>query len=186
MSAQLQTISFDTAPADLFDPRHYANVRKPLAEAETLPPWAYTSEAFYRREVQQIWLKEWNFFGRADRIPNPGDYFAVDFVGVPILVIRGKDGEVRAFSNSCRHRGAAMLRGDGNCNAIRCPYHSWAYDYEGKLIVAPEMEQTTGFRMEDFPLVPLKLEQWAGFLFINLDPAARPLAEHLVDLPEVL
>ena len=99
------------ATADIFDPRHYAGVRKPLAEATTLPPWAYTSEEFYRREVETIWMKEGNFFGRADRIPNPGDYFAVDFAGVPIIVIRGKDREVRAFSNSCRHRGAAMLRG---------------------------------------------------------------------------
>ena len=161
-------------------------MRKPLAEASTLPPWAYTSEEFYRREVETIWLKEWNFFGRADRIPNPGDYFTVDFVGVPIVVVRGKDGQVRAFSNSCRHRGAAMLRGDGNCNAIRCPYHSWAYDFEGRLIVAPEMEQTAGFRLEDFPLIPLKLELWAGFIFINLDPDAGPLNDYLVDLPEVL
>lgn len=171
---------------DIFDARHYAEVRKPLAEASTLPPWAYTSEEFYRREVQTIWMKEWNFFGRADRIPNPGDYFSVDFVGVPIVVVRGKDGQVRAFSNSCRHRGAAMLRGDGNCNAIRCPYHSWSYDFEGKLIVAPDMEQTAGFRLEDFPLVPLKLELWAGFIFINLDPDAGPLKDYLVDLPEVL
>ncbi|MBK8064330.1 MAG: aromatic ring-hydroxylating dioxygenase subunit alpha [Betaproteobacteria bacterium] len=188
MSAVLapQPVSFEPSVADIFDPAHYADVRKPLAEASTLPPWAYTSEAFYRREVETIWLKEWNFFGRADRIPKPGDYFAVDFVGVPLLVIRGKDGQVRAFSNSCRHRGAAMLRGDGNCNAIRCPYHSWAYDYEGQLIVAPEMEQTTGFRMEDFPLLPLKLELWEGFIFINLDPDAIPLKDYLVDLPEVL
>lgn len=174
------------SPAEIFDPRHYAGVRKPLAEATTLPPWAYTSEEFYRREVETIWMKEWNFFGRADRIPNPGDYFAVDFVGVPIIVIRGKDGEVRAFSNSCRHRGAAMLRGDGNCNAIRCPYHSWSYDFEGRLIVAPEMEQTKDFRLEDFPLIPLKLELWAGFIFINLDEKAGPLKDYLVDLPEVL
>jgi phenylpropionate dioxygenase-like ring-hydroxylating dioxygenase large terminal subunit len=177
---------FRQPAADIFDPRHYTGVRKPLAEATTLPPWAYTSEEFYRREVETIWMKEWNFFGRADRIPNPGDYFAVDFVGVPIIVIRGKDGEVRAFSNSCRHRGAALLRGDGNCNAIRCPYHSWSYDFEGKLIVAPEMEETKDFRMEDFPLIPLKLELWAGFIFINLDENAGPLRNHLVDLPEVL
>ncbi len=186
MSAVLVPVLRQPAAVEIFDPRHYAGVRKPLAEATTLPPWAYTSEEFYRREVETIWMREWNFFGRADRIPNPGDYFTVDFVGVPIIVIRGKGGEVRAFSNSCRHRGAAMLRGDGNCNAIRCPYHSWAYDYEGKLIVAPEMEQTKDFRMEDFPLIPLKLEQWAGFIFINLDENAGPLKDYLVDLPEVL
>ena len=186
MSAVVAPLLRQPAAADIFDPRHYAGVRKPLAEATTLPPWAYTSEEFYRREVETIWMKEWNFFGRADRIPNPGDYFAVDFVGVPIIVVRGKDGGVRAFSNSCRHRGAAMLRGDGNCNAIRCPYHSWAYDLEGRLIVAPEMDQSTGFRMRDFPLIALKLELWAGFIFINLDADAGPLKTHLADLPDVL
>lgn len=186
MSAVLAPLPGPPSATDLFDPRHYAEVRKPLAEASSLPPWAYTSEEFYRREVETIWMRQWNFFGRADRIPNPGDYFAVDFVGVPLLVIRGKDGEVRAFSNSCRHRGAAMLRGDGNCNAIRCPYHSWSYDFEGRLIVAPEMEQSKGFRMEDFPLVPLKLGLWGGFIFINFDPHAIPLEDYLADLPEVL
>ncbi len=186
MSAVLAPLHRLPASADIFDLRHYTGVRKPLAEASTLPPWAYTSEEFFRREVETIWMKEWNFFGRADRIPRPGDYFAVDFVGVPIIVVRGKDNEVRAFSNSCRHRGAAMLRGDGNCNAIRCPYHSWAYDFEGQLIVAPEMEQSSGFRMEDFPLIPLRLELWAGFIFINFDPGAGPLGEHLANLPDLL
>jgi len=186
MSAVVSHLSRPPSADDIFDPRHYEGVRKPLAEASTLPPWAYTSESFYRREVETIWMKAWNFFGRADRIPNPGDYFAVDFVGVPIFVIRGKDGEVRAFANSCRHRGAAMLRGDGNCNAVRCPYHSWSYDFEGKLIVAPEMDQSTGFRREDFPLIPLKLGLWGGFIFINLDRDAGPLEDYLADLPEVL
>lgn len=186
MSAVVAPLQRLPTSVDLFDPSHYAGVRKPLAQASTLPPWAYTSEEFYRREVETIWMKEWNFFGRADRIPNPGDYFTVDFVGVPIIIVRGKDAEVRAFSNSCRHRGAAMLRGDGNCNAIRCPYHSWAYDFEGKLIVAPEMELTQDFRMEDFPLIALKLELWAGFIFINLDEKAGPLKDHLGALPEVL
>jgi choline monooxygenase len=186
MSAVVAPLLRNPPATDLFDPRHYAGVRKPLAEASTLPPWAYTSEEFYRKEVETIWMREWNFFGRADRIPDAGDYFSVDLVGVPVIVVRGKDGEVRAFSNSCRHRGAAMLRGDGNCNAIRCPYHSWAYDFEGKLIVAPEMEQTPGFSMEDFPLVPLKLELWAGFIFINFDENARPLKDHLGNLPDVL
>jgi phenylpropionate dioxygenase-like ring-hydroxylating dioxygenase large terminal subunit len=186
MSAVVAPLLRQTAAPDIFDPLHYAGVRKPLMEASTLPPWAYTSEEFYRREVETIWMKEWNFFGRADRIPDPGDYFAVDFVGVPIIIVRGKDGEVRAFSNSCRHRGAAMLRGEGNCNAIRCPYHSWAYDFEGKLIVAPEMEETKDFRMEDFPLIPLRLELWAGFIFVNFDDKAGPLKEHLGSLPEVL
>jgi choline monooxygenase len=172
--------------ASLFDPSLYAGVRRPLAEAESMPPLAYTSEEFLRRELETIFMKEWNFLGRAERIPQPGDYFAVSFAGVPMLVVRGKDGEVRAFANTCRHRGAAMLEGEGNCKAIRCPYHSWTYDLDGRLIVAPEMDQSPGFREEDYPLIPIRLEQWAGFIFVNFDAAARSLREYLGDLPEVL
>src|SRR5688572_30293903 len=90
---------------DLFDPRTYANVRKPLLEAETLPPACYTSEEFFKREVETIFMKVWNFVGRADLAPNSGDYYTVDFAGVPLLIVRGEDNQVRAFVNSCRHRG---------------------------------------------------------------------------------
>ena len=170
----------------LFDPALYAGVRRPLAQAESMPPSAYTSEAFLRREIETIFMKEWNFLGRADRIPDAGDYFTVTFAGVPLIILRGKDGKVRAFANTCRHRGAAMLDDEGNCKAIRCPYHSWTYDLDGRLIVAPEMEQSPGFREEDYPLIPVRLEQWAGFIFVNFDNAAIGLMEYLGDLPEVL
>ena len=109
--------SFEEQP--LFRPETYAAVRRPLLEASTMPPACYTSPAFYRREVQTIFMKVWNFIGRADRIPDAGDYFTIEFAGVPVIVMRGADGEVRAFANSCRHRGALLLDGEGNCRAIR-------------------------------------------------------------------
>src|SRR6185369_17381626 len=99
---------------DLFDPKTYEAVRRPLLEAETLPPACYTDEAFFKREVETIFMREWNFIGRADYIPNAGDYYTVDFVGVPLLIMRGADMQVRAFVNSCRHRGAKVASGKGN------------------------------------------------------------------------
>lgn len=187
MNTIAEPFLISTAPAEIFDPSHYTGVRKPHLEAETLPPWAYTSEAFFRREVDTIFLKEWNFLGRADRIPKPGDYFTVTFTGVPVIIMRGRDGEVRAFANSCRHRGAALLNGEGNCKrTFSCPYHSWTYDLEGKLLVAPEMDETTDFRAEDYSLVPVRLEQWAGFLFINFDDNAISLGDYLGDIVDVL
>ncbi len=170
----------------MFASATYAGVRRPLAEADTLPPYTYTSDAFYRREVDRIFMKAWNFLGRADRIPNPGDYFTLDFVGVPLVVVRGQDGEVRAFANSCRHRGAVVAQGEGNCRAFRCPYHSWAYGLDGALLSAPEIDQTKNFDFKDYGLVPLRLETWAGFLFVNFDADAAPLTEWLGDLPEKL
>ncbi len=167
----------------IFDPRAYAKVRLPLLEAETLPPWCYTSEVFYAREVERIFRKVWNFIGRADHMPDPGDYTAFDFVGVPVIVVRGRDGVVRAFANSCRHRGTQIVCGEGNCRAFKCPYHSWTYSLDGELLSAPEMHRTERFDTSEYGLVPIRLETWAGFLFINFDPSAASLAEYLGDLP---
>ena len=175
-----------TAPADVFDPAAYAAVRRPHLEAETLPPFCYTSQAFYAREVERIFLKEWNLIGRDDRIPKAGDYFALDFAGVPVIVVRGKDGVVRALANTCRHRGAKVMAGEGNCAALRCPYHSWTYALDGTLKGAPEMDATIGFDKADFALLPIRLETWAGFMFINFDSGAVPLMTFLGDLPEKL
>jgi choline monooxygenase len=172
------------APADLFSPAHYAKVRLPLTEAETLPPWCYTAEAFYAREVERIFRKVWNFLGRADRIPKAGDYFTLEFAGVPLIVVRGQDGQVRAFANTCRHRGSLVAQGEGHCRAFKCPYHSWAYGLSGELLSAPEMDQTAGFDPQHYGLIPIRLELWAGFMFVNFDAHAAPLAEYLGDLPE--
>jgi choline monooxygenase len=168
----------------LFDPATYAGTRRPALEAETLPPVAYTSEEFYRREVERIFLREWNFMGRADLVSNPGDYFAVELVGVPIIVVRGSDGQVRAFANHCRHRGSALVSGEGNCKAFKCPYHSWVYGLDGRLLGTPEMQHSRDFDPVRYGLIPVKLETWGGFLFVNFDPDSRPLGDFLGDLPE--
>lgn len=172
------------AEADMFNPKHYEAVRKPLLDAETLPAWCYTSPAFYRREVERIFMKVWNFVGSADQIPNAGDYFTLNFVGVPIIILRDRAGELRAFANTCRHRGSELLSGTGNCKTIVCPYHSWTYELDGKLRGAPEMDQTHGFNKKDYGLHPIKLDTWGGFLFINFDARAEPLKTYLGELPE--
>jgi len=168
---------------DVLDPAIYASTRLPVMEADTLPPVAYTSEEFYAREVETIFMKEWNFIGRADYIPKPGDYFTLEFVGVPLLVVRGEDGVVRAFANSCRHRGSRIVDGEGQCRAFRCPYHSWVYGLDGSLRTANEMQKTENFNAAEYGLVPIKLEIWGGFLFVNFDAHSRGLTDYLGDLP---
>lgn len=86
---------------------------------------------------------------------------------------------MHAFLNACRHRGTRLLEGQGECKAINCPYHAWAYSLSGKLIAAPGMDGVQDFSLADWPLVSIRLEQWGGFLFINFDEHAVPLAEHL-------
>lgn len=171
--------------ARLFDPALYAAVRRPLLEAETPPAWCYTSQAFYRREVERIFRREWQFIGRTEQLAKPGEYLSMEFAGVPIILVRGQDEQLRAFANTCRHRGSLLLdEGRGQCKAIVCPYHSWTYALDGRLAGTPDMDRTEGFRAEDYPLLPVRLETWAGFMFINFDPDAPPLATFLGDLDE--
>jgi len=166
------------------DPALFKKVRAPLELAETLPPWCYTSDDFYRAEVSKIFLKCWNFVGRVDLAPKPGDYFTVDLVGVPIIVVRAKDNELRAFGNTCRHRGARLVNGEGNLRAFRCPYHSWVYDLNGQLKGCAGMEEAGEFDRAQFGLVPVRLETWGGFVFVNFDDRAQSLAEYLGDFPK--
>jgi choline monooxygenase len=171
---------------NVLDPALYESLRRPVLEAETLPPTAYTSDEFYAREVERIFMREWNFMGRADQIPGAGDYFTVEYAGVPLVIVRDGEGVLRAFSNSCRHRGSAVADGEGNCRAFKCPYHSWVYGLDGALLRAPHMERAAGFDPKQYGLVPIRLETWAGFLFVNFSHEAPSLAQYLGDLPEKL
>jgi choline monooxygenase len=173
-------------PENPLSPAHFATVRRPLLEAQTLPPWTYTAPGFYAREVETIFGKVWNFIGRTERVAAPGSYFTLDFAGIPVAVVHGKDGRLRAFANTCRHRGAKLLEGEGEIAAIRCPYHSWTYDLAGTLRGAPQMEDTACFEKEDFGLDEFRLETWGGFLFLCFDREAPPLLDFLGELPELL
>lgn len=173
-----------TAVANIFDASHYKNVRKPLLEAETLPPWCYTSQEFYDREVDRVFRKTWNFLGRTDEIPNPGDYMTFDLCGEPLIVLRDRDGTVRCYANTCRHRGAKMLEGKGNCRAISCPYHGWVYALNGTLTGTAGMEKTQVFDRARYSLAPIKIETWDGFIFVSLNPKVEPLKQFLGNLPE--
>jgi len=168
----------------MLDPAHFANVLKPPLEAESLPPWCYTDPDFHKLEIERVFMKVWNFVGRAGLMPAPGDYLATDVAGIPIILIRGRDGEARAFANSCRHRGTQLLTGEGNCKAIVCPYHGWAFGLDGALFSVAGMEETVGFAKEDHGLIPLRLESWAGFLFVNFDAEAESLLDYLGTLSD--
>ncbi|MGE3979103.1 MAG: aromatic ring-hydroxylating dioxygenase subunit alpha [Nitrospira sp.] len=163
-----------------------SKIRAPFQQAETLPPSTYFSNEFYQAEVDNIFMKIWNFVGREDYIGKPGDFVTFEFVGVQILIVRDQTGTVRAFSNTCRHRGTPVASGEGSCRAFVCPYHGWTYDLQGKLVSAPEMQRTEGFCAADNGLRPIRLETWEGFMFVTFDPAAEPLLRYLGDLPDLL
>ena len=130
----------------MLDPKHCVNALKPQVEAENLPPWCYTDESFHRIEIERVFMKVWNYVGHESRIPEPGDFFTVEITGAPVIIIRGDDGEIRAFHNSCRHRGSRIASGDGNCKALTCPYHTWTYGRDGKLLATPMIEEDEHLR----------------------------------------
>ena len=171
-------------PHDLFDSRHYEAQRRDLPDARTLPAWCYTSDDFYRRERERIFLHAWQFVGRSDEIPSPGDYRCSETAGGPIIVLRDEDGGVRAFANTCRHRGARLLEGTGTRERIVCPYHGWTYALNGELRAAPQMQRTRAFDRGHYGLVPLRVETWQGFMFVSFDPDIAPLSSYYGDLFE--
>ena len=163
----------------VLEPGLYAKARQPLEQAETMPPWCYTSQEFYQEEVNRIFRKTWNFIGREDEIPATGNYVTADLIGESIIVIRDRAGKLNAFANTCRHRGTRLLSGSGRCAAISCPYHAWSYALSGELMGAPGMEGVVGFNKADYGLIPIRLESWGGFIFVNFDPESPSLMEHL-------
>ena len=173
-------------PADLFDQRHYLAVRQPLQQAETLPAWCYTSAEFHRREIEQVFMRVWNLVGRVDQIPTPGDYFSIDIGGESLIIVRENAEHIHAFANTCRHRGTRLVPASGHCRVFSCPYHSWAYALDGRLIATPGMEDTADFDRAANGLLEVALDIWAGFIFVNLSGAGETLAAYLGNLPEKL
>ncbi len=167
---------------DLFDPAHYAATLADFGAARTLPAWCYTDPAFYQRETERCFRPNWHFIGHESEIADPGQYISTDLVLGPVMVIRGRDDTLRAFANTCRHRGARLLgAGHGRCAAIVCPYHSWTYDHTGALRGAPSMDEMPGFAREDWGLVGLRLESCNGFLWVTANRHAPALEDYLGD-----
>ena len=156
-----------------------------LSEALTLPPECYTSPAFWEFEKEAIFLREWLCLGRADEVPEPGDYFTVTIANEPLVVVRGQSGAINVMSAVCRHRGTVIATRTGNCgHGLRCPYHWWTYDLEGQLIGAPGMGD--GFDKREVRLPRLAVELWQGFVFASFDAGAPPLAPALAKVEPLL
>jgi Rieske 2Fe-2S family protein len=143
-----------------------------------LPAAWYHDPGHYRRELEAFWYRRWIAVAREEELPSAGDWRVVRIGTQSIVVVRDESG-LRAFHNTCRHRGSVLCTGEhGNFarRRIVCPYHSWTYDLAGQLVATPRRMQTPDFRLEDFQLYALALETWGGFVFVNLaGKAAAPL-----------
>lgn len=157
-----------------------------VTEAETLPPACYTDEEFFEFEKDALFNREWLCVGREDWVKSPGDYFTTTHIGEPLIISRTREGELKALSAVCQHRAMLVAEGRGNTKAFVCPYHHWTYGLDGRLVGAPAMSKTCDFDRNDVGLPEIKTEIWEGFIFVNFDADAPPLAPRLTTVSEAL
>jgi phenylpropionate dioxygenase-like ring-hydroxylating dioxygenase large terminal subunit len=146
-----------------------------------IPVERFTSDEFWELEQKYLWPRSWVIAGRSEDIPNVGDFFTFDDLGVPILLIRGKDSQVRAFYNTCQHRGAPVVReSSGTSKLLRCQYHSWSYDIDsGQLVSVPDERDFVDLDKTERCLPTISCAVWDNWIFVNQDANAISLAEHI-------
>lgn len=154
----------------------------------TLPARLYGCPEAWARERSAVFGRAWLFLGHEDETPRPGDWIATDIAGHRLLVVRDKDGVLRAFHNVCRHRAGPLVSGTrGHCEAeLVCGYHGWRYALDGRLRAATGYGPAEGFDPREWGLLGLRLEVWRGLMFATLDPDARPLTDHVAPLEALL
>ncbi len=172
----------------------------PLPQARTLPAEVYTSEAFFEWEAEHVLRAGWLGLAHVSQIPNAGDFLNLDLLGEPLIVVRGKDNEVRVLSRVCPHRAMDIMPpgfgydghgpadakagapGCGHTRLFLCPYHHWSYELDGSLKACAEMQQAEGFKRDEIGLATFRSEVWHGFIFVNFSGDAGPLVEQYAEL----
>ena len=147
----------------------------------SLPGWIYRDAEFLEVEKERVFATSWQIICHLNDIPRPGDYHTLDFLGEPLVAVRGWDANVKAFFNVCRHRGARLLdSSSGRCpGRIVCPYHAWTYDLEGRLVGVPHRGEFSEFSLERYGLKPVETEVYMGFVFARMKPGLPSVAEML-------
>jgi choline monooxygenase len=152
----------------------------PLAEASTIPaPW-YVDPRIAELERVNVFGRTWQLVARTDQLEKPGEFVSTTLAGEPIVILRGNDNVLRGFFNVCRHHAAAVVTQPcGQTNLLHCPYHGWNYGLDGSLKGMPEFEGVKNFDRSQNGLIPVRVDTWECFVFVNLDHAAEPLREFL-------
>jgi choline monooxygenase len=150
-----------------------------------IPAARYTDPAWAELEEQRVWPKAWQLACTVDHLANPGDFYEYAVGKYSVVIVRDDEGALRAFQNVCLHRGNQLCQGTGSgLSEIRCPYHRWAWDLQGRLREVPSRKGFGVLRNEEFPLIAVLVDTWGPFVFINLDTEAMPLAEFLAPVPD--
>lgn len=143
---------------------------------------AYTDPRWYAFEQDIVFARTWQWVCHVEKLRAPGSYVTAEIAGRPVAVVRDREGVLRAFYNVCKHRAHEILRGEGQTTRMMCPYHAWVYDLTGQLVRAPRTEELKDFDPKTICLDKVRVEEFCGFVYVNLDPDAAPLAEQSGDL----
>lgn len=163
------------------------NPSDPLEKAWTIPaPW-YFDTRIEQLERDSVFAANWHVVGRADQVSQPSQFFTIDVNQEPLLIARSEDGKLRAFYNVCRHHAAAVVPEAAGCaKQFRCPYHGWTYGNDGALKGMVEFEDVCNFDRKDNGLVPIRVDTWENFVFVNLNGKAAPLSDFLGKVPTLV
>ena len=165
-------------------------VSKPIKDAHGLPNECYTSKEYTLIERKKLFEDKWMVIGVASSLPNVGDAKPVDILGMPILLVRGKDKKIRVFHNVCSHRGLKLITKSGNIkNVIRCPYHSWSYNFDGELVATPHIggmniHQTKDFERSKSNLKEIRSYIWLDLIMININNNEMSFEEYIKPLSD--
>jgi choline monooxygenase len=178
MSA-MGTVALDASPA-------LPPLGQPLEEGWTLPADWYRDQVVFDRERERVFGVGWQYAAPASHVAEPGSFVTAQVGHVPVVVVRDRAGALRGLVNVCRHRGHLVAHGSGCRETLQCPYHAWTYDLDGSLRRAPRSEREPGFDPAALSLVPVSVDAWGPFVFVNPDAGAAPLAEALAELPALV
>jgi phenylpropionate dioxygenase-like ring-hydroxylating dioxygenase large terminal subunit len=147
-------------------------------------PWSWYSDPdVLRLEQERVFRRGWHYAGPAEHVAEPGAYLTCDVGDVPVLVVRGRDEQLRAFLNVCRHRGSVLVEGNGRRETLQCSYHAWTYDLDGRLRAAPRSQREPGFETDGVRLLELRAETWGPLVFVSPAAEGTSLSESLGPLP---
>ena len=181
-------MKFNKKLSDIIGINKIEDVKKPIEKAHGLPNECYLSDDYLEFEKEKIFQNNWTMIGVASSVPNPGDAKPFSLLGIPTIIIRTKDNKVKVFHNVCSHRGFQLI--DKDCklkNVLRCPYHNWSYDFNGKLVVTPNIggfgrHDLEGFDKDKSNLKEIKSQVWMDLIFININSNAKPFREFIKPL----
>lgn len=156
----------------------------PLERAHTIPASWYTDARFHKLDQECIFSRHWQIVAHTSQLKNPGDVLVDSVAGRPIIIVLGRDRQIRAFYNVCRHRGGPLAMQNGNSNVLQCKYHGWTYTLEGSLRGAPHFDGVASFACKDYGLIPVPLECWEGLIFVRLSAEGPALSDYMTGIAD--